>query len=106
VTALAELCKALGDSTRLQMLQLLAGARRALCVCELESQFDLSQPTVSHHLKILRDAGLVQATRRGTWVFYELNCKPFELLRWLSELVCDRLPDKAPHRANRQGDNT
>ena len=70
------------------MLQLLAMAKRPLCVCELENQFDLSQPTVSHHLRILRDAGVVSATRRGTWVFYELNAKPLKLLRKLEKLLC------------------
>jgi ArsR family transcriptional regulator len=70
------------------MLQLLAMAKRPLCVCELENQFDLTQPTVSHHLRILREAGVVNATRRGTWVFYELNAKPLKLLRKLETLLC------------------
>jgi ArsR family transcriptional regulator len=85
---LSDLCKALGDATRLQMLQLLAMAKRPLCACELENQFDLSQPTVSHHLRILRQAGVVSATRRGTWVFYELNAKPLKLLHRLEKLLC------------------
>jgi ArsR family transcriptional regulator, arsenate/arsenite/antimonite-responsive transcriptional repressor len=88
VSSLSDLCKALGDETRLQMLQLLAVAKRPLCACELESQFDLSQPTVSHHLRILRRAGVVSATRRGTWVFYEMNAKPLKLLRKLDKLLC------------------
>lgn len=88
VTALSELCKALGDSTRLNMLQLLAMAQRPLCVCELESQFELSQPTISHHLRILREAGVVRTSRRGTWVFYELNPGPFKLLQKLDKLLC------------------
>ena len=87
VTVLSELCKALGDSTRLQMLQLLAIARRPLCACELESPFDLSQPTISHHLRILREAGVVSTTRRGTWIFYELNPGPLKLLRKLENLL-------------------
>lgn len=87
VAALSELCKALGDPSRLQMLQLLAMAKRPLCVCELETQFDLSQPTISHHLKVLRDVGVVSAERRGTWVFYELNPGPLQLLRWLDQLT-------------------
>lgn len=88
LTALSELCKALGDSTRLNMVQLLAMAQRPLCVCELESQFDLSQPTISHHLRILREAGVVTTSRQGTWVFYELNPGPFKLFQKLEKLLC------------------
>lgn len=87
VTDLSELCKALGDSTRLHMLQLLAMAQRPLCACELESPFDLSQPTISHHLRILREAGIVTTTRKGTWIFYELNPGPLKLLRKLENLL-------------------
>ncbi len=87
VTAMSGLCKALGDATRLSMLQMLAMAQRPLCVCELESQFDLSQPTISHHLRVLREAGLVRTSRRGTWVFYELKREPLALLRRLESLL-------------------
>jgi len=87
VTALSELCKALGDPTRLHMLQLLAMADRPLCACELEGPFDLSQPTISHHLRILREAGVVSTTRRGTWIFYELNPGALKLLRKLENLL-------------------
>jgi ArsR family transcriptional regulator len=62
-------------------------ARRPLCVCELERPFDLSQSTISHHLRILREAGLVRTSRRGTWVFYELNREPLVLLRKLESLL-------------------
>jgi ArsR family transcriptional regulator len=101
VAALSELCKALGDATRLSMLQLLAMAQRPLCVCELESQFELSQPTISHHLRILREAGVVNTSRRGTWVFYELNREPFALLRKLESLlnVTDRASGEHTRRA-------
>ncbi len=47
-------------------------------MCEFEARFDLSQPTVSHHLKILRDAGLVEAERRGTWVYYTLRAEALD----------------------------
>jgi ArsR family transcriptional regulator len=67
------LFKALGDETRLEMVGLLATQGKELCVCELESHFALSQPTVSHHLRILREAGIVSAERRGTWVYYTLE---------------------------------
>ena len=64
--------KALGDSHRLAILATLAGAEDEVCVCDFTSGLPLNQPTVSHHLKILRDAGLVIGERRGTWVYYRL----------------------------------
>lgn len=69
----ASLFKALSDPTRLEIVGLLAENGRELCVCEIESHFDLSQPTVSHHLRLLREAGVVTAERRGTWVYYALD---------------------------------
>ena len=65
--------KALADETRLALLERLAAAGSAQCACHIESWFDLSQPTMSHHLKVLRDAGLVTSERRGTWIFYALD---------------------------------
>jgi ArsR family transcriptional regulator len=79
----ARLFKALGDETRLEMLGLIAASGMAeLCACDIEGHFALSQPTISHHLKILRDAGLVTGERRGTWVYYSLDK---DTLRLLSE---------------------
>jgi ArsR family transcriptional regulator len=69
----AAVFKVLGDPTRLQMMDLLARADGPLCVCDIESRFDLSQPTVSHHLGLLRKAGLVTTERRGTWMHYRLT---------------------------------
>jgi ArsR family transcriptional regulator len=68
----ADLFKALGDPHRLTMLATLARAEEEVCVCDFTSALPLNQPTVSHHLKILRDAGLVTWERRGTWVYYRL----------------------------------
>jgi ArsR family transcriptional regulator len=63
--------KALGDPVRLQLMSMIASARSGeVCVCDLTPAFDLSGPTISHHLKVLREAGLVDADRRGTWVYY------------------------------------
>ncbi len=63
--------KALGDPVRLQMLTLIARHPEGeVCVCDIAAGFDLTQPTVSHHLKVLRDAGLLDCARRGTWVYY------------------------------------
>jgi ArsR family transcriptional regulator, arsenate/arsenite/antimonite-responsive transcriptional repressor len=70
---LAPVFKALGDPVRLRLVSLI-GARqgREVCVCDLASAFNLSQPTISHHLKVLREAGLIDSERRGTWVYYRL----------------------------------
>jgi ArsR family transcriptional regulator, arsenate/arsenite/antimonite-responsive transcriptional repressor len=68
----AGLFKALGDPHRLTMLATLARTDDEVCVCDFTSALPLNQPTVSHHLKILRDAGLITCERRGTWVYYRL----------------------------------
>jgi len=68
---LAPAFKALGDPVRLQLLSQIASAPSGeACVCDLTPGFDLSGPTISHHLKVLREAGLIEGERRGTWVYY------------------------------------
>ena len=68
---LAAMFKALSDPIRLRVLSLIASHDGGeACVCELTGPFDVSQPTISHHLKVLREAGLVDCERRGTWVYY------------------------------------
>lgn len=63
--------KALGDPVRLRMLSMIASHEGGeCCVCEISPSFDLAQPTISHHLKALREAGLLDCERRGTWVYY------------------------------------
>lgn len=70
---LARVFKALGDPVRLRLLSMIASrAGGEVCVCDLTPAFDLSQPTISHHLKLLREAGLIESERRGTWVYYRL----------------------------------
>jgi len=69
----ATLFKALADETRLEILGLLAAAGGSLCVCDIESHVALAQPTVSHHLRVLREAGCLRAERRGVWVHYEID---------------------------------
>ena len=67
------LFKALGDETRLRIVAYLADAGDATCVCNIEDYVkELSQPTISHHLRLLREAGLVTTERRGTWIYYSL----------------------------------
>jgi ArsR family transcriptional regulator, arsenate/arsenite/antimonite-responsive transcriptional repressor len=68
---LAARFRALSDPTRVAIVNRLA-ATEECCVCDLNAAFDLSQPTISHHLKVLRDAGLVESSRRGTWAYYRL----------------------------------
>jgi ArsR family transcriptional regulator len=65
--------KALGHPVRLQILSILHHAAGEVCVCEVEAHFSLSQPTISHHLKTLRDTGLVISTQRGLWVYHHIN---------------------------------
>src|SRR5215469_6978403 len=72
---LADRLKALADPTRLRMFDLLAGQPEPLCVCELTNQFDLHQPTISHHLRILREAGLIRGDKRDTWSYYEATAE-------------------------------
>lgn len=68
----AALLKALADPTRVRMMAMLARASEPICVCDFTAAFDLGQPTVSHHLGRLRDAGLVTSEKHGVWAFYAL----------------------------------
>ena len=63
--------KALADPTRLEILRLVAAQRGPVCVCDIVDRFDLAQPTISHHLKVLREGGWLRASRIGIWAFYE-----------------------------------
>src|ERR671933_537445 len=81
----ASVAKALGDPIRVQIVDVLRRHAGEVCVCELEPLFDVSQPTLSHHLKKLRDTGIVGVERRGLWSFYYVKSEPLEVLRsWLS----------------------
>jgi ArsR family transcriptional regulator len=72
-TVFAPMFKALGDPVRLRLLSMIASAGGGeVCVCDLTGAFALTGPTISHHLKVLREAGLVDSDRRGTWVYYRL----------------------------------
>ena len=71
---IAPLVKALADPVRLRLVSLVAShADGEACVCDLNDAFDLSQPTISHHLKQLHAAGLVNREKRGVWVYYRVN---------------------------------
>src|ERR1043166_336305 len=77
---LADRFRALADPTRAAIVNRPPGAHE-LCVCDLNAAFELSQPTISHHLKILREAGLVESARRGTWAYYRLVPEALDALR-------------------------
>jgi ArsR family transcriptional regulator, arsenate/arsenite/antimonite-responsive transcriptional repressor len=82
---MASIAKALADPVRLQLVDVLRKHAGKVCVCELVPLFDLSQPTVSHHLKVLREAGLVASERRGLWAYYYVIPDSLEeLSTWLS----------------------
>lgn len=82
---LAPAFKALGDPVRLRLMSMIASAPDGeICVCDLTPAFDLSGPTISHHLRTLREAGLVDAERRGTWVYYRPRT---DLVRQLAALL-------------------
>jgi ArsR family transcriptional regulator len=87
---IAPLVKAIADPVRLRLLSLVAShADGEACVCDLNDAFDLSQPTISHHLKLLHDAGLLDREKRGVWVYYRARS---EALAGLAELIGNATP--------------
>ena len=82
---MATVAKALGDPVRLTLIDVLRKHAGKVCVCELVPLFDLSQPTVSHHLKVLRGAGIVGSERQGLWAYYYVEPEALkELSGWLT----------------------
>jgi ArsR family transcriptional regulator len=73
--------KALSDPNRFDIFRLIAAQEAPICACDVVDRFDLTQPTISHHLKVLRESGLIQATRRGIWAHYEVDAEGLSLLR-------------------------
>ncbi|MET9227790.1 metalloregulator ArsR/SmtB family transcription factor [Lentzea sp. NPDC003310] len=91
---MASVFKALGDPVRLRLFSMIAsGPSGEVCVCDLTPAFDLSQPTISHHLKLLKQAGLVDSERRGTWVYY--RARP-ETANRMAALLASVNGDRAP----------
>ena len=87
VVELSRVFKAMGDPVRLRLLSLIAShAGGEACVCDLTDVFDLTGPTICHHLKVLREAGLITGERRGTWVYYRVS----PALRRLSAVLAAR----------------
>src|SRR5258708_21406541 len=91
---LADAFKALADPTRVAIVNRLSMAS-AVCVCDLTAAFRLSQPTISHHLRILRDAGLIDVERRGTWAYYRLVARGGSRLRPVFRSLPPRLETAA-----------
>ena len=84
----ALICKAIGDLNRLQIVQLLTQGER--CACDILERFSITQPTLSHHMKILAEASLVHAHKDGKWTHYSLNCEVLTAYReFIGSLRCD-----------------
>ena len=80
-TDLVSVLKALADDTRLEVFRLIAGQTEPLCVCDIVDRFSVGQSTISHHLKVLRDAGLITVSRQANWAFYQTDPHAFDLIR-------------------------
>ena len=82
------ICKALSDVNRLHIVEYLTGGE--LCACEILERLRITQPTLSHHMKALCDAGLIQSRREGKWMYYSLNCEVLGAYRrFIGTLKCD-----------------
>lgn len=83
----ALICKALSDSNRLQIVQLLSDGEK--CACKLLEKFEITQPTLSHHMKILCECGLVQSRKEGKWSYYTINCETLnQYKKFIDSLTC------------------
>jgi ArsR family transcriptional regulator, arsenate/arsenite/antimonite-responsive transcriptional repressor len=87
--------KALADPTRLAIFRLIAAQQEPICVCDIVSRFGVSQPTISHHLKVLREAGLTTVSRRGVWAYYAVDQRGVMALRSLFGQVAPAVSDAA-----------
>ena len=89
---LAGAFKAIGHPVRIQILEILTRQAGQVCVCDIESKFHLSQPTISHHLRVLRRAGLLASVRTGTWIYYSVRKESVRPLRAFVEQLLDGSP--------------
>jgi len=84
---ISEICKALGDATRLKIILLLTNGEQ--CACKLLEAFQITQPTLSHHMKILSETGLISVRREGKWAYYSINCCIFkEFKAFFEDITC------------------
>ncbi|WP_094288911.1 ArsR/SmtB family transcription factor [Mycobacterium lehmannii] len=89
--------KALSDPVRLRLFSLVAShAGGEACVCDISGDFDVTQPTISHHLKVLKDAGLLASERRGSWVYYSVRAETLMTLSSVLSTVADDATTGAP----------
>ena len=89
----ALICKALGDSNRFEIVKMLSDGEK--CGCKLLEKFDITQPTLSHHMKILVDCSLVSDRKEGKWHHYSLNCETLTNFKtFIDELTCTEWSDK------------
>ncbi|MBV8602967.1 MAG: helix-turn-helix transcriptional regulator [Candidatus Eremiobacteraeota bacterium] len=96
----AGLFRTLADPHRLAILETLAAAEEHVCVCDFTAGLPLNQPTVSHHLRLLREAGLIESERRGTWVYYRLAPDARARMQAALDVVFDDLAVDETHEAN------
>jgi len=87
--------KALGDGTRLDVFRLIAAQDGEICACDIVDRFDVSQPTIAHHLKVLRNAGLITVTRRGVWAYYAVDPDGAEALETVSRALLGTVTSRA-----------
>ncbi|KXZ39089.1 transcriptional regulator, ArsR family [Alkalithermobacter thermoalcaliphilus JW-YL-7 = DSM 7308] len=95
-----EIFKALSDKNRLLILQMLSCGK--MCACDIVQGLELTQPTVSHHMKILQQAGLVECQKKGKWIYYELNTKTIEsicqfmkqITSYSDDCICNKVKNK------------
>lgn len=89
----ALICKALGDSNRLHIVEMLSTGEK--CACKMLEKFEITQPTLSHHMKILRECDLVNARKDGKWMHYSLNCDTLSAYRdFINGLACEQASGK------------
>ena len=90
---IAVICKALGDENRVQIIKMLSGGE--LCACKILDAFNITQPTLSHHMKILTDCNLVNSRKEGKWTYYSINCEKFsEFKNAVAEFTCTSATSK------------
>lgn len=86
----SSICKALGDPNRLKIVQMLSGCEK--CACAILEEFNITQPTLSHHMKILCDGELVNVRKDGKWSYYSLNCETLrDFQRFIGTLECKKI---------------
>ncbi len=84
--------KALADGTRFDVFRLIAAQPESICACDIVDRFEVSQPTIAHHLKVLREAGLITVSRRGVWAYYAIDPGGMDLLETMPGMLAPSEP--------------